>query len=89
MGGPLQEGALQVKAKEALPAGSPEEVEIRACTIVAVERLKAALASAAPQGMSIGSSPSCSCRASSACQAGGVGADLRSVCRRTDAHLRP
>ncbi len=33
--------ARRVDAKEELAAGSPEEVEIRACTIVAVERLRA------------------------------------------------
>ena len=68
---------MQVEAKEALPAGSPEEVEIRACTIVAVERLKAALASAVPPGMSFGwrSSPSCLAPAAG-CQAGGVGGDM-------------
>ena len=41
----------QVLAKQELPAGSPEEVEIRACTIVAVERLKHALAALLPAGM--------------------------------------
>lgn len=35
--------ARRVDAREELDAGSPEEVEIRACTIAAVERLRAAV----------------------------------------------
>lgn len=34
---------VQIEGGEQIPSGSEEEVEIRACTVVAVERLKAAL----------------------------------------------
>jgi hypothetical protein len=35
--------ARRVDAREELDAGSPEEVEIRACPVVVVERLRAAV----------------------------------------------
>jgi hypothetical protein len=38
-----QEAALQVDSLQELPSGSEEEVEIRACTIQAVEHIRAAL----------------------------------------------
>jgi Potential Queuosine, Q, salvage protein family len=37
-------GAPQVQQQTELPPGSEEEVEIRCCTVVAVEKLRAAIA---------------------------------------------
>ncbi|EFJ39686.1 hypothetical protein VOLCADRAFT_120119 [Volvox carteri f. nagariensis] len=39
-----EELAAKVERREVIPAGSPEEVEIRACTVAAVERLREAIA---------------------------------------------
>ena len=40
--------AARVDARESVAAGSAEELDLRACTVVAVERLRAALAAELP-----------------------------------------
>ena len=54
---------LQVDTRKELPSGSEQEVEIRACTVIAVEHLRDALAArygavAAPDGRHAVSAPS-------------------------------